>query len=177
MPVKLCSNSWRMSRSDAPQPRPVMAREIDDESAADAGRDSLVREKLHDVEQMAGMLAVHRRKQLAAIHVFERHHRDFEIRLQRVARVLCQRRHAHRMDGTAHDEVDLDLDLDSALPHQQLRLTSGSRRMGLEALPLQPSNGLADGSVDAFKRLLARRRVGGKHQVKIDREPRRARTG
>jgi hypothetical protein len=38
-----------------------------------------MREELHDVEQVAGMLPVHRSDQLAAIHVLERHHWDFEL--------------------------------------------------------------------------------------------------
>ena len=48
-----------------------------------------MREEWQDVEQIAGMLAVHRRDQLAAIHVLERHDRDFEISMQRLPRILC----------------------------------------------------------------------------------------
>jgi len=48
--------------------------------------------ELHDVEQIAGMLPVHCRDQLAAMHILERYQRDFEIRLQRAARIQCQRR-------------------------------------------------------------------------------------
>ena len=55
---------------------PVMAREIDDKGAANAGCGPLAREELHDVEQVAGMLPVHRRHQLAAIHILERDDRD-----------------------------------------------------------------------------------------------------
>lgn len=108
-----------------------MARQINDESAANTGRDSLVYEKLHDVEQIARMLAVHRRRQLAAIYVFERHLRDLEVRLQRLARIRRQRRRAARMDDAAYDEVDLD----AGTPHQQLgrpRVCCG-RRVGSES--------------------------------------------
>ena len=74
------------------------------------------------------------------------------------------------MNGAAHDEVYLDLDLDRALPHEQLGLAGICRscRMGLETLLLQARNGLADGFVDAPERLPARQRVVGKNQVKID---------
>ncbi len=51
--------------------RPVVTREIDDETAVDIGRDPFVREELHDVEQVAGMLPVHCCDQLTAIHVSE----------------------------------------------------------------------------------------------------------
>ena len=80
------------------------------------------------------------------------------------------RRHAHRADAAAPDKVDLD----GALPHEQLGLAGihRSRRMGLEALLLGARNGLADGLVDAPQRLFAPQGVVGKHQIEIDREPR-----
>src|SRR5579885_1803508 len=72
------------------------------------------------------------------------------------------------MNGAAHVEIDLDLDLDGALPHQQLRLAGirRSRRMGLEALFLQACNGLADGVVDA----LERERVVDEHERRDTRQ-------
>jgi hypothetical protein len=69
-----------------------------------------------------------------------------------VARALRQRRHAHRIDRPAHDESDLDLDLDGPLAHQQLgpARIRRSRRVGLKAPLFQVLDGLADGLVDAL---------------------------
>ena len=87
---------------------------------------------------------------------------------------LRQRRHAHPIDRPAHDEVHLDLHLDSALTHQQLGLAGirQSRSVGLKTLLLQAGDGSPDGFVDALERLRPRHRVVGKHQVEIDRKAR-----
>ena len=51
--------------------RPVVAGQIDDERPADAGGYSFVSEELHYIEQITGMLPVHGRNQLAAVHVLQ----------------------------------------------------------------------------------------------------------
>ena len=109
----------------------------------DIGRDSSVREELHDIEEVAWVLAVHRCDQLATIHILERHHGNLDIGLERVARFLCQRRHAHGMDRATHDKIHFDLNLDSTLPDEQLGLAGIRRgwRLGLEALLLQARSG------------------------------------
>ena len=69
------------------------------------------------------------------------------------------------MDRATHDKIHFDLDLDSALPNEQLGL-AGVRsvwRMGLEALLLQSHNGLVDSIADALECRLAWQCVVGKH--------------
>ena len=101
-----------------------MAREIDDESAADVSRDSSVLEELHNVEEVARVLAVHRCDQLAAIDVFERHRRNLKVGLERVARTRCQRCHAYGVDRATHDKIHLDFDFDTTLPNEQFGCAS-----------------------------------------------------
>ena len=144
--------------------RSVVACEVDYEGATDAGRDSFMRKKLQDVEQITGMLPVHRRNQFAAVHVLQRHYRNFQVCLQRLTRIRFQRSDPNRMDCAAHHEIDLDFDFDAVASHQQLGLAriSRGRRMCLEALLLKACGGFADGFVDAPERLLARQSVVGK---------------
>ena len=66
------------------------------------------------------MLSIQGCNQLAAVHIFDRHDGNFEIRLQCVACGRCQRRHAHGMNRATQDEIHLDFDLDGALPNEQL---------------------------------------------------------
>ena len=49
--------------------RAIMTRKIDHESAPDSVGDSFVLEELLDIKQIAGMLAIQGRNQLAAINI------------------------------------------------------------------------------------------------------------
>ena len=79
--------------------RSVVACEVDHEGATDAGRDSFMRKQLQHVEQITRMLPVHRRNQFAAVHVLQRHYRNFEVCLQCLTRTRFQRRDPNRMDS------------------------------------------------------------------------------
>jgi hypothetical protein len=76
-----------------------------------------MRKQLHDVEEIPRMLPVHRGDQLAAIHVFQRHHGNVQVSHQHIARTRHQRCGADRMHRAAHDEVDLDLHFDGSSTH------------------------------------------------------------
>ncbi|HEY3785210.1 MAG TPA: hypothetical protein VGL55_08025 [Steroidobacteraceae bacterium] len=119
-----------------------------------------------------GVLAVHRCGELAAVHVLERHDGDFEVTLQCIARGARKRCAAHRMHRSAHHEIDLDLDLDATLVHEQLRLGGISRRdsPGLKAARFQPRGGLSNGLIDTSECGLARERMVGENQVEVDRK-------
>ena len=81
---------------------------------------SFVQHALAHAEQVAGMLPVHRRDKFPPVDILDRHHRDFEIGQQNVAGLRWDPRAAHGMDGAAHDEVDLDLDLHLSAADEQL---------------------------------------------------------
>lgn len=150
--------------------RPVAAGQIDHKRTPDAGCDALVCKELHHVEQVARVLPIQRRNQLAAVDVLQRHHRNIQIRHQHVAGGWRERSATHRLHRAAHDEVDFDLDLNRATAHQQLRLSCcRRRRVRLESSLLQSLGGLPDSLVDARQRLVTRQPVIGKDQIEIDR--------
>jgi len=97
-----------------------------------------VRKELHDVKQVAWVLAVHRRYELATLHILERHHRDFEVALQRIARGAGKRCAAHRTHRSPHHEISLDPYLDTIPAHQQLGL-AGIARGDSSVLKAHPS--------------------------------------
>ena len=153
--------------------RPVAAGQVDHEGAPDAGRDALVSKELHHVEQIARMLPVQRRDQLAAVHVLQRDDRNLRIRRQHVARGRRERGPSHRPHSASHHDVHLDLHLHGTAAHEQLGLTLCSRRrMHLQASLLQALGCLPDGLVDASQRGVPRHRVIGKDQIEVHRQAR-----
>ncbi len=113
------------------------------------------------------------RHQLAAVHVFQRHHRDLQISQQGVAGGRRERSATHRLHRAAHDEVDFDLDLnrghDAPATWSPLLLPL-VRVFGISLL--QPLGSLPNSLVDARQRLATRQRVIGKDQIEIDRQAR-----
>ena len=91
----------------------MMAHQIDDKGGAELAVDAFVRQQIMDVEQVARMLAVERRHQLAGEHVRKRHHLNggkAELLLDRIRdRLLLRLEHA-----AAQHRRDLDLDLRAA---------------------------------------------------------------
>ena len=87
---------------------PVVAREVEDEAAADLRRDPFVAEELPDIEEIARMLAIEGSDELAAVEVFEGDERQLQIGLQRFLRFRAERAGSDRMHRSAHHEVDFD---------------------------------------------------------------------
>jgi hypothetical protein len=83
--------------------------------------------------------------------------RNFEDGQQRFASVGGQRSRVNRIDRAARHDVDFDLDLDAATPHQQLGFAGIHRgwHVSLEAALAEAFGRVPDRFVDALKRLVA----------------------
>ena len=104
--------------------RAVMAEDVNDEGFPQASINPLVRQKVADVEQVAGMLPVERRDQLAGIKVGEADHLDFgeaELRFDGPR----YRQGFGFIYAAAQDRRHLDLDLDAVCFQSQRRCSRG----------------------------------------------------
>lgn len=123
-----CATSARSGKEDLVD-RSAMAREIDDKGAPYGWGDAFVLEELHHVIQVARMLPAHCGDQLSNLDILEGGDGNLQVSQQPIASSRHERSDPRRMDGSAHHEIDLDLDLGLAPADHQLGLQRVGRRV------------------------------------------------
>ena len=155
--------------------RPVMAQQVDDEGLAQRVVDAFICQQVAHVEQVARVLAVERRHDLAGVEirkVDERHFGEPELLFDLGRDALD----CGLIDTAAQYRRDLDLDLRVVGPEYQLG--RAVLAFGLARIDLRAANAFRDRVRDPFHPCIDRLqrccaiRDGHVGQIDIDREPR-----